>query len=187
MSPLLTPRIARSVACLLPALLLWGSSGGCSRRSSAANPSSGRRGVPSFQPADIQADARRAIGERLAARAEVSRALSASLGLEHTAHRAAGYRLGAHIAARLVEIGRELFATDFGLAQGLGNVVWRHTSLRSRGGTRRPTCGTCSFVSSVARMARAASAATTSVVPVALASAPTTSSSMATATLLAAA
>lgn len=130
MSPSLTPWIARSVACLLPALLLWGSSTGCSRRSNAQPiPVQAGPGVRSFQPADVHADARRAIGERLAAREQKFRELYQPGSIWNTLRiEQRDIDSGRISLPRLVEIGRDLFATDFGLAQGLGNGLAAHKS-----------------------------------------------------------
>ncbi|HNN97227.1 MAG TPA: hypothetical protein PKI03_33390, partial [Pseudomonadota bacterium] len=130
MSSSLSLRIVRSVACFLPALLLWGSSSGCSRRSNAQPiPVLASPGLRSFQPADVQADARRAIGERLAAREQKFRELYQPGSVWNTLRiEQRDIDSGRISLPRLVEIGRDLFATDFGLAQGLGNGLAAHKS-----------------------------------------------------------
>jgi mono/diheme cytochrome c family protein len=85
--------------------------------------------VRSLTPADVGAEARRAIGERIAQRERRFRELYQpgsfwdSLRIEQR-----DIDSGRIALPRLVEIGRDLFMSDFGLAQGLGNGLAQHKS-----------------------------------------------------------
>lgn len=117
-------------ACLLPCLALLGSSAGCSRRSSAQPiPPTGNLAVRSLTPTEVGADARRVIGERLAQRERQFRELyqpgshSNTLRIEQR-----DIDSGRIALPQLIEIGRELFSSDFGLGTGLGNGLAQHKS-----------------------------------------------------------
>lgn len=117
-------------AYALPCLLLLGAASSCTRRSNAQPiPPIGNLAVRSLTPSDVGADARRAIGDRLAQRERQYRELyqpgsqSATLRIEQRDIDSRRITL-----PQLVEVGRELFASDSLLGGGLGNGLAQHMS-----------------------------------------------------------
>jgi mono/diheme cytochrome c family protein len=108
---------------LILALLSLGGGSGCSQRSTAQPiPPVGNLTPRSFAPTDIGGEARRAISERIAKRERQYRELYEPGSIWNELRIEQRDIDSRRIALpRLIEIGRELFASDFPLEQGLGN------------------------------------------------------------------
>jgi len=149
--------------CLILSLLALGSGSACTRRSTAQPiPPVGNLTPRSFSPTDVGGDARRAISERIAKRERQYRELYEP-GSTWNELRVEQRDIDANRVAlpRLVEIGRELFASDFGLDLGLGNGLaaskapmagsrpapnLRHVHYRDFGGPDGTRCIGCHHV-----------------------------------------
>jgi mono/diheme cytochrome c family protein len=141
---------------------------GCQRgRGGAAQPvvPIGQATQRSLQPADLQADARRAVGERIERRERLYRelwqpgSLWSTLRIEQSELDSGRVSLG-----RAAELGRDLFQLDFDVAHGLGNGLakrhsplaglrpppnLRHVHYQDFGGPDATRCVACHYVGGV--------------------------------------